>query len=72
MAINHENKRIGINLNYDDGSLNLDFSDNLTDEKEQGYILSAAFFSFAASQGITKEQMLEMVDEEYGKFSGDN
>lgn len=72
MAETNENKKITIDLNYNDGSLNLNFSDNLTDEKEQGYILSAAFFSFAASQGITKEQMLDMVNEQYGKFSGEN
>lgn len=72
MAETNENKKITIDLNYNDGSLNLNFSDNLTDEKEQGYILSAAFFSFAASQGITKEQMLGMVSEQYGKFSGEN
>lgn len=72
MAETNENKKITIDLNYDDGSLNLNFSDNLTDQKEQGYILSAAFFSFAASQGITKEQMLDMVSEQYGKFSGEN
>lgn len=72
MAETNENKKVTIDLNYNDGSLNLNFSDNLTDEKEQGYILSAAFFSFAASQGITKEQMLDMVSEQYGKFSGEN
>ncbi|MBD5429590.1 hypothetical protein [Lactobacillus sp.] len=72
MAESNENKRITIDLNYNDGSLNLNFSDNLTDEREKGYILSAAFFSFAASQGITKEQMLEMVDEQYGKFFEEN
>lgn len=72
MAETNEHKKVTIDLNYADGSLNLNFSDNLTDEKEQGYILSAAFFSFAASQGVTKEQMLDMVSEQYGKFSGEN
>lgn len=72
MAETNQDKKITIDLNYDDGSLNLNFSDNLTDEREQGYILSAAFFSFAASQGITKEQMLDMVSEQYGKFSDEN
>lgn len=72
MAETNEHKKVTIDLNYADGSLNLNFSDNLTDEKEQGYILSAAFFSFAANQGITKEQMLDMVSEQYGKFSGEN
>lgn len=72
MAETNEHKKVTIDLNYADGSLNLNFSDNLTDEKEQGYILSAAFFSFAANQGITKKQMLDMVSEQYGKFSGEN
>lgn len=72
MAETNEHKKVTIDLNYADGSLNLNFSDNLTDEKEQGYILSAAFFSFAANQGVTKEQMLDMVSEQYGKFSGEN
>lgn len=72
MAKINENKQVTIDLNYADGSLNLNFSDNLTDERERGYILSAAFFSFAASQGVTKEQMLDMVSEQYNKFSEEN
>lgn len=71
MAKTDETKKITISLDYSDGTLNLDFSHDLTDEKEQGYILSAAFFSFAANHGITKEQMVEMIQDQYGKFTGE-
>ena len=60
-----EKKRIRIDADLNQGQLNIQFSDNLNDEKERGYILSAAFFSYAVNQGVTKDQVIEMVNNYY-------
>lgn len=39
-----EDKKITLTTDYANSSINIDFSDNLTDEGEHGYILSASFF----------------------------
>ncbi|MDN6028702.1 MAG: hypothetical protein ACTIAG_01560 [Lactobacillus sp.] len=65
-----ENSKKTITLNFDqaDSSLGMDFSDNLTDGREIGYILGAAFFAFNAEQGLTKEALKQLVDEQYDAF----
>lgn len=60
-----EKKQIRIDADLNQGQLNIQFSDNLNDEKERGYILSAAFFSYAVNQGVTKDQVIEMVNNYY-------
>lgn len=67
-----ENKDIKITTDYDKHALNLDFSENLTDDRERGYILSAAFFSFCASQGMDKQEVIEMVNSNYSQFTQSN
>ena len=57
---------------YDAHTINMKFSDNLKDDRERGYILSAAFFSFCAAQGLDKQAVIEMVSSHYDQFTGDN
>lgn len=42
-----EDKEIQLSTDYKNHRINMKFSKNLTDDRERGYILSAAFFSFA-------------------------
>ena len=49
-----ENKSIQLDTDYENHAINMKFSNNLTDDRERGYILSAAFFSYCASQGLDK------------------
>ncbi|AWM73163.1 hypothetical protein GA0061073_1149 [Lactobacillus apis] len=65
---NPEDKAIEITTNYENQSINLRFSDNLTEDRERGYILSAAFFSFCASQGLSKSEVNDMVSTYYNEF----
>lgn len=68
-----ENKSIQINTDYKDHAIDMKFSDNLTDNRERGYILSAAFLSFCAAQGLDKQEVLEMINSNYDQFtSNDN
>lgn len=63
-----EDKEIEISTDYENQSINMRFSDNLTDDRERGYILSAAFFSFCASQGLSKDEITDMVSTYYDEF----
>lgn len=63
-----EDKSIELATDYKNHSININFSDNLTDDEERGYILSAAFFSFCASEGLTKEDLTDMVSSYYDEF----
>ena len=67
-----EDKSIELTTDYADHTINMKFSNNLTDDRERGYILSAAFFSFCASQGLDKQAVIEMVSSHYDQFKGDN
>ncbi|WP_308556221.1 hypothetical protein [uncultured Lactobacillus sp.] len=67
-----ENKSIELTTDYDAHTINMKFSDNLKDDRERGYILSAAFFAFCASQGLDKQAVIEMVSSHYDQFTGDN
>ena len=67
-----ENKSIKISTDYADHAINMEFTDNLTDDRECCYILSAAFFSFAASQGLDKQEVIEMVNSNYDKFTSND
>lgn len=69
MADIPQNKSIEIDTDYRNHALNLKFSDNLTDDRERGYILSAAFLSFCASQGLDKQEVIEMINSNYGQFT---
>lgn len=63
-----QDKAIEITTDYKNQSLNLQFSENLVESKERGYILSAAFFSYCADQGLTKKELLKLVDDQYNNF----
>lgn len=67
-----EDKKITLTTNYKDHTINMEFSDNLVDDREKGYILSAAFFAFAANQGLDKQEVIEMVNSHYAQFTGDD
>ena len=67
-----EDKSIELTTDYTAHTINMKFSDNLTDDRERGYILSAAFFSFCAAQGLDKQAVIEMVSSHYDQFTGDN
>lgn len=64
-----ENKSIEIDTDYRNHAINMKFSDNLTDDRERGYILSAAFLSYCASQGLDKQEVIEMINSNYGQFT---
>lgn len=63
-----EDKAIEITTDYENQSINMRFSENLTDDRERGYILSAAFFSFCAAQKLSKDEIMEMVSSYYDEF----
>lgn len=65
-----ENKSIQLDTDYENHAINMKFSNNLTDDRERGYILSAAFFSYFASQGLDKQEVIEMVNSNYEQFTG--
>lgn len=67
-----ENKEIVLSTDYENHTINMKFSDNLVDDREKGYILSAAFFAFAAHQGLDKQEVIEMVNSHYAQFTGDD
>ena len=54
-----EDKSIELTTDYADHTINMKFSNNLTDDRERGYILSAAFFSFCASQWLDKQAVID-------------
>lgn len=65
-----ENKSIEIDTDYENQTINMKFSENLTDDRERGYILSAALFAYCASQGLDKQEVIEMVNSNYDQFTG--
>lgn len=67
-----ENKSIQIDTDYDKHAINMEFSPNLKDNRERGYILSAAFFSFCAAQGLDKQEVIEMVNSHYPQFTSND
>lgn len=40
--------------------------------EDKKIILSAAFFAFAANEGLDKQQVIEMVNSHYDQFTGDD
>ena len=72
MSEGPEDKSIELTTDYADHTINMKFSDNLTNDRERGYILSAAFFSFCVARGLDKQAVIEMVSSHYDKFTGDN
>ncbi|WP_251717202.1 hypothetical protein [Lactobacillus agrestimuris] len=64
-----ENKSIQINTDYANQSVDIKFSENLTDNRERGYILAASFFSYCAAQGLDKQEVIEMVNTNYDQFT---
>ena len=62
MAELPEDKKIILTTDYKDNTINMEFSDNLVDNREKGYILSAAFFAFAANEGLDKQQVIVMIN----------
>jgi hypothetical protein len=67
-----KNKLIELSTDYANHTINVRFSDNLSDARERGYILSAAFFSYCAAQGLDKQEVIEMVNGNYDQFTGDD
>ena len=72
MSEGPEDKSIELTTDYADHTINMKFSDNLTNDRERGYILSAAFFSFCAARGLGKQAVIEIVSSHYDQFTGDN
>ena len=72
MSEGPEDKSIELTTGYGDHTINTKFSDNLTNDRERGYILSAAFFSFCAARGLGKQAVIEMASSHYDQFTGDN
>lgn len=67
-----EDKEVILSTDYKNHTINMKFSDNLVDDREKGYILSAAFLAFAANQGLDKQEVLEMINTHYDEFTGDD
>ena len=67
-----EDKEVILSTDYKNHSINMKFSNNLVDDREKGYILSAAFLAFAANQGLDKQKVLEMINTHYDEFTGDD
>jgi len=67
-----EDKSIELTTDYQNHSINMAFSDNLADDSERGYIISAAFFSYCAAQGLSKEEVNDMVSTYYDEFLNNN
>lgn len=61
-------KFINIGFDPESGQLNMDFSENLDDGQEIGYILSSAFLAFSADQGVPKENLVALIQENYDDF----
>lgn len=72
MSEMQEDKSIVLSTDYQNHSINMAFSDNLTDDSEKGYILSAAFFSYCAAEGMTKDEVSNMVSTYYDEFLKSN
>lgn len=72
MSEMQEDKSIVLSTDYQNQSINMAFSDNLTDDSERGYILSAAFFSYCAAQGLSKDEVSNMVSTYYDEFLNSN
>ena len=72
MAELPEDKKIVLTSDYKDHTINMECSDNLVDNNEKGYILSAAFLAFAANEGLDKQQVIEMINSHYDQFTGDD
>lgn len=72
MSEMQEDKSIVLSTDYQNQSINMAFSDNLTDDSERGYILSAAFFSYCAAQGMSKDEVSNMVSTYYDEFLNSN
>ena len=72
MADLPEDKKIILTTDYKDNTINMEFYYNLVDNREKGYILSAAFLAFAANEGLDKQQVIEMINSHYDQFTGDD
>lgn len=67
-----KNKSIELSTDYANHTIDMHFSDNLSDARERGYILSAAFLSYCASQGLDKQEVIEMINGNYDQFTGND
>ncbi|BDR59940.1 hypothetical protein [Lactobacillus xylocopicola] len=67
-----KDKTIELSTDYQNQRININFSDDLTDDRERGYILSAAFFSYCAAQGLSKDEVSDMVSSYYDEFLDSN
>lgn len=67
-----KNKSIELSTDFANHTIDMRFSDNLSDARERGYILSAAFLSYCASQGLDKQEVIEMINGNYDQFTGND
>lgn len=67
-----KNKSIELSTDYANHTIDMRFSDNLSDARERGYILSAAFLSYCVSQGLDKQEVIEMINGNYDQFTGND
>ncbi|EFO70672.1 hypothetical protein [Lactobacillus iners] len=65
-------KTIVLKFNTEEHTIDMNFSPDLTDEMEIGYILSSSFLSFAAHQGVSKEVLHDIIDNQYSEFLSQN
>lgn len=65
-------KAIWLQAEPDRHQVKMTFSDDLTDQREIGYILAASFFAYAAGHSLDKQEVMEMVSAHYDEFTGDD
>lgn len=65
-------KAIWLQADPDNHQVKITCSDDLVDQREIGYLLSAAFFAYAAGHGLDKQEVMEMVASHYDEFTGDD
>ncbi|MDO4912537.1 MAG: hypothetical protein Q3960_03165 [Lactobacillus sp.] len=67
-----DEKQIRINVDPDTEGVNIDWTDSFADPQEVGYYLSAAFLAFSANVGISEEDLIELIKENYQDFQEEN
>lgn len=67
-----QNKLVELSTDYANHAIGVRFSDNLSDKRERGYILAAAFLSYCAKQGLDKQEVIEMINGNYDQFTGND
>ena len=64
-----EDKQVKIKTDYQRQQIGIEFSKNLADSNERGYILSAALMSYSAGIKMDKQELIELIDTHYDAYT---